>query len=71
MKEAFKRSMVFLYPQGADNIHQWRDLVRTFVMGWNEALMKREDREGLLIAMDVTKSITDKFWFPDKTWKWW
>lgn len=71
MKAAFLKSMKFLYPIGVDTRDQHRDLVRTFVMGWNEALMSRGDETGLKEGMPITESIVSPKWYPDSTWKWW
>lgn len=72
MKSEFIRTMKHLWPEGIDdNIYQFRDRVRTYTVGWFDALrvcgnkvVARQDEEILVMQLDPN-------WMPDDSWKWW
>lgn len=71
MKDAFILSMQHIYPGGVDNMHQMRDLVRVYSMGWCDALMARGDKAAVQAWCTEFGPISATGWFPDATWKWW
>ena len=71
MKERFLRCAAVQFPNGVPP-DQHRDIIRTFAMGWNEALRSRRD----LLAqkefmLHYGAMINQVDWYPDSTWKWW
>ena len=75
IKASFRKCMSALYPDGLDVIRnrlQLRDLARTFVMGWVEALATVESHipppQGLSESLD---EISELDWLPDTSWMWW
>ena len=71
MKQAFLESIRYMYPEGVDDLHQMRDLIRIYSMGWCDALMHHEDKEGVEKWFAECKVISDLNWWPDDSWKWW
>lgn len=71
MKESFKRDMRFIYPEGVDNATQYRDLIRTYSMGWVSAFMAANDKPRVEEQVPFLREMTDPAWRPDASWKWW
>lgn len=73
MKDAFKRSMVWMWPNGTIDMscpEQWRDLVRVFSMGWIEALKSVGHYAEIEQQMIAYNAICDPNWMPDASWDW-
>lgn len=61
-----------LYPDGLDWVkqrRQHRDLIRTFTMGWIEALLLFNARLAGQY-LDALSHTSDLNWWPDDSWKW-
>lgn len=73
MKEAFKLSMRFMFPNGLNwqaDKYQWRDLIRVFSMGWCDALMHVDNKPAVKQWVDKYKGLADLNWWPDDSWRW-
>ena len=69
LKERFKEDMRYVYPTGLDlpqQMHQFRDIVRVYLMGVTSALMLSHQVHHADMAL-----IADLNWWPDDSWKWW
>ncbi len=71
MKESFLRAMKHVYPKGGVSPQQHRDLVRTYSMGWADALMSIEAKKDLEEWVLDHSGLADLNWWPDDSWKWW
>lgn len=70
-KARFFHCMEMIYPDGVSSQEQLRDLIRTFSMGWLEALMLAECKEPVQAWVSEFAYTFDVGWWPDDSWKWW
>ncbi len=70
MKDAFKRDMLYIYPDGVDNPTQHRDLIRTYSMGWASALVSVGSEDALRRWTEEATLIVSEKWMPDLSWEW-
>ena len=71
MREAFRRDMRLMWPNGPASAHQHRDIVRVFAMGWCDALMAVGAKEAVEAFVREFASISDPNWWPGESWVWW
>jgi hypothetical protein len=71
MKDAFKTCMTHLYPDRPVQQHQLADLIRTFAMGYMEALISVPSPEKIREQLKLYEEITKEGWKPDSSWHWW
>lgn len=73
--EAFRQRlftcMRMIYPQGPSSAYQHRDVIRCFSMGWAEALIAANCREGLAQWTEEWKLCAEENWWPGPEWAWW
>lgn len=69
MQEKFKADLRLLYPDGLENSHQHRDLVKVWLMGFLAAVDIHDEVRPFVLA--IIKPLTDFNWWPDDGWKWW
>lgn len=71
MRDRFIECMKMMY--GAKDVEpiQLRDLVRTFSMGYAEALMAVGDRGAMARYIEEYRLIAAETWMPGNEWKWW
>lgn len=67
----FLDCMSLLYPSGGLGKSQVVDLVRTFFMGWTEALLAAGCVEQASQILDEFSFLNDPAWEPGADWCWW
>lgn len=79
MKEQFFHSIRMIYPDGVENKHHMRDIIKIYFMGYIDSLREaclselgsdslRRDYD---LALQLVKPMTDFNWWPDSSWRWW
>lgn len=71
MRESLFRSIRFIYPQGVDNLEQFRDIIRIYYMGYIDAMMKVGNKSEIEKAYEFGRQMCAKEWLPDSSWQWW
>jgi hypothetical protein len=71
IKDHFKKSMQYIYPNGVDNPAQWRDLIRVYMMGWFDVLVANDLKDVAATYLEQYEKVSGKGWWPDDSWKWW
>ena len=79
MKQQFLLSIKMIYPDGVENKHHWRDIIKIYFMGYVDSLREScltESHSFSLqheydLVLQLVKPMTDFNWWPDDSWRWW
>lgn len=75
-QDKFKHSMRFIYPNGIQNSHHFKDVCKIYYMGSLDTTIRLAENKvslGLEIAylIQFGEQMRDFNWWPDDSWKWW
>jgi hypothetical protein len=67
----FLVDMRYLYPAGPANIHQQRDLLRCYTLGWLSCLDNHCRQREIEAWTELYGHTVALDWMPDASWQWW